>query len=188
MPKEELIVSSEFVKIDPRKILEEEDAVILKSYASHKDTPMDVLLILSNHDDWRIRSRVAQNTSTPPYVLDRLANDSDYETMYYVAANPSTDPQTLTRFLATAVVKGNSDDEEEIIKLCRITLANPNTPLETLLSFITVHNYDSTFTVAVKSNPTYINHTKSLCNENEKTATVDKKKSISEDNVDNRFR
>ena len=58
-------------------------------------TSQDVLLMLSNNEEWLIRVGVAENPNTPSYILNTLGMEDNFSMKQSVFENPNTSPYTL---------------------------------------------------------------------------------------------
>ena len=66
--------------------------------ACHPETPREILVKLSIHNDIRIRRAVASHLQTPIDTLDYLSGDADDGVRYQLVKNPNTSITTLDRF------------------------------------------------------------------------------------------
>jgi hypothetical protein len=170
---EEIATVSEFEKLDPRVILNEENVMILKSYALHSKTPPAVLLALAGHDNWEICRAVAQNTSAPPNVLLILSNHEKVQVRWTVASNVSTPQDVLDRlaadeYCAENVAANTSASPETLSKIISEAesqailvkaLSNPNTTLETIVRFL-LSSVKKDYSDAIVSNPRFCDYLK----------------------------
>jgi hypothetical protein len=65
--------------------------------AGNTNTPVDVLVLLSQDEDWRVRRYVSSNCNTPIDTLVRLSRDESRWVRERVAENPRTPVETLVR-------------------------------------------------------------------------------------------
>lgn len=65
------------------------------STAGDVSTPPEVLAVLADDEDERVRREVAANPSNLIDVLDRLSSDSDWKTRWEVAGNSTTPGHVL---------------------------------------------------------------------------------------------
>jgi len=63
-----------------------------EAVAKHKNTPADILAILTGDENFLVRLKVADNTHTPPEVLSRLAEKAN---RHELASNKNTPPEVL---------------------------------------------------------------------------------------------
>ncbi|GHU63506.1 hypothetical protein AGMMS49983_07110 [Clostridia bacterium] len=148
-------VVTKFEQLTPLDILKVTDITILKSYAKHRKTPPDVLLVLSNHENSEVRLAVAKNASTPPEILNTLS--SELYLTKYVAANTNTSPATLARIIALEDSSDYNGDYEQVTA----ALANPNTPLQTIVRFLLTH-INTKFAISIESNSKFSEYLKHL--------------------------
>lgn len=65
--------------------------------AENPATPPEVLALLAEDEDWRVRIRVAKNPATPPEVLVLLAEDPVLEVRIEVGRNTHTPIESLKK-------------------------------------------------------------------------------------------
>jgi len=96
------------------------------SIAKDPSTPVDILVQLSQDEDWMVRQGVAGHRNTPAEALDRLSHclieDQADGTLERVASNHNTPAEALVRL---------SQDENEQVRY--YVVWNPNTPIDTLV-------------------------------------------------------
>jgi len=72
-------------------------------WAAHNRTaPPEILAVLIEDPDWRVRHRVAGRRDCPPALLDRLAGDPHDAVRQTVAGHPGTPRSALVRLLDDA--------------------------------------------------------------------------------------
>lgn len=85
--------------------------------ASDPDTPVDLLLELSNSDNWEVRAKVAGNASTPIDVIRRLSEETDEGVRAHAGRNPNAPIDVLERL---------ASDWSEYVR--QYVADNPNAP------------------------------------------------------------
>jgi len=64
--------------------------MIKQKLANALTTPPEMLDVLSNDDEWRVRYLVANNPNAQPETLETLSNDEEWLVRSNVADNPNT--------------------------------------------------------------------------------------------------
>lgn len=79
-----------------RSVVENYDE--MRFWVAHNRTvPPEILRILVNDDDWRVRDRVASKRRCPPEILALLSEDSHDAVLSTVAGHPNTPTDVLVR-------------------------------------------------------------------------------------------
>ena len=124
---------------------QKQDAESAKTLALNHLALPEELEKLSRHEDWVIRSFVAENLNTAPHVLERLSRDHHKEVRRAVAINPKTSPSILEDLFrdpyACFGVAQNAHASPEMLgrlaeknnQLCRLVATNPSCPVGLLV-------------------------------------------------------
>jgi len=98
---------------------------IRSAIARNRNTPKDILEILSFDLNATVRWQAAGNTSSPKEVLARLASDQDWDVRYSSAGNTSTPGEMLMalakdeKILVQFAVVGNPAAPKEVLELLK---------------------------------------------------------------------
>ena len=140
MAEEALSITTSIGSLSPADILSEDNERLLVAYAINPKADPELLSILAAHQNWSVRSAVAESPNTPESALDHLADDS--RCTANVAKNPNASSKTLARILAGADRGGEAYNN---------ALANKSLSLEVIVQTLLERMPDSS-AVALKSN------------------------------------
>ena len=102
------------------KLSEDKNESIRRGVAENPNTPKDILIKLSEDEDFR--AGVAENPNTPKDILVKLSEDEEGDVRERVAKNPNTPKDILVKLSED----GDGDVRSEVAK-------NPNTPKDILI-------------------------------------------------------
>ena len=63
--------------------------IIIESIAEHPNTPVDILEVLSQKEDWRILDALATNPSINQRIIDNILKSDNYTVLEHLVYNPS---------------------------------------------------------------------------------------------------
>lgn len=111
----------------PDKIIADLTPDVRSAIARREDTPAELLAILAQDPEWKVRWHVAENPSTPSRTLAALAKEDDDIIKKRVAGNPSTPPETLASLAVQCEERlGSSDGYDSTASILLDFLENPS--------------------------------------------------------------